>query len=186
MNWAPRRAHLALSALVLLLGACGSLPPVADSTDNGTAEPAGGSDLRYPPPEGAPAQDPAAQPPDAVDPAAQEAERRAAASRAASYALLEESREAALTGNRAAAIGYVERALRLSPREPGLWIELGRLQLPDAPLAAQRYARKALALCTPEEPSYQAAWLLIADAKEQDGDPGAAEAIRDRFRSMQG
>ena len=185
MSKVTRGTFPPFAALVLLLGACGTLPPLPETSEDSASSP-GGPDLRYPLPEGSEASDPEALPPEVIDPVAQEAQRRAAASRAASYALLEESREAALTGNRAAAIGYIERALRLSPREPSLWVELGRLQMPDAPLVAQRYARKALALCTPEDPSYREAWLLIADAKERDGDPGAAEAIRDRFRSMQG
>ena len=100
--------------------------------------------------------------------------------------MLEQSREAESGGNRAAAIAYLERALRLTPRSAELWIELGRLQLPGAPVAAQRYARKALTLTAPDTLTYQQAWLLIADAKELDGDPGSAEAIRDRFRTGTG
>ena len=53
-------------------------------------------------------------------------------------------------------------------------------------MAAQRYARKALTLTAPDTLTYQQAWLLIADAKELDGDPGSAEAIRDRFRTGTG
>ncbi|MEM6709697.1 MAG: hypothetical protein AAF648_13020 [Pseudomonadota bacterium] len=112
------------------------------------------------------------------------ASRRAATN--ASFALLDESRAALEAGDRTAAIGHIERALRLSPREATLWVELGRLQLPDDPGAAQRFARKAIALSDQNTPAYVAAWLLLADAKEQEGDPAAATSIRDRFSRVNG
>lgn len=174
--------------VLLLLAGCGSSGQAPPVWHERASDPALNDDLRKPLPQtadGTPvlSEEQAMPAQQAADAGAQTS---ADASSAASYALLDQSTAADAAGNRTAAIGYVERALRLSPRDPILWIRLGRLQLPDAPLPAQRYARKALALTTPDTPSYRNAWLLIADAKELDGDRASAEAIRDRFRTLTG
>lgn len=183
-NALPARATLLLLVSALLLCGCESRQPRSwpDTPDS-----ADGPDLRVPLPPADPVLEPDPTVPGgaaAQVPSAERSERQA--SRTASYALLEQSREAEAEGNRAAAITYLERALRLTPRAADLWIALGHLQLPGAPLAAQRYARKALTLTAPESDDYRQAWLLIADAKEIDGDETSADAIRDRFRTGTG
>ncbi|MEM1432685.1 MAG: tetratricopeptide repeat protein [Pseudomonadota bacterium] len=177
------RSFLSL-VLTLLLCGCPSSPPRPPLDGNGGTT---GPDLRVPLPDddtAATEASGAGPGTDATTTDTGSASRQA--SQTASFALLEQSRDAEATGNRAAAITYLERALRLTPRSAVLWIELGRLQLPGAPVAAQRYARKALALTRQDTETYQQAWLLIADAKELDGDRASAEAIRDRFRTGTG
>lgn len=104
----------------------------------------------------------------------------------ATLALLRNSRQAASNGDRSTAIAYVERAIRLEPRRPALWLELGRLQLPEAPAAAERYARKALALTGDNPLLARDAWLLIAEAKAEAGDAAGAAQIRQRYRTFKG
>jgi hypothetical protein len=104
----------------------------------------------------------------------------------ATLALLRDSRQAASNGDRSTAIAYVERAIRLEPRRPALWLELGRLQLPESPAAAERYARKALALTGDAPLLERDAWLLIAEAKAEAGDTAGAAQIRQRYRTFKG
>ncbi|MFK7913090.1 MAG: tetratricopeptide repeat protein [Pseudomonadales bacterium] len=104
----------------------------------------------------------------------------------ATLALLRDSEAARQRGDTSSAIAYVERAIRLEPRRPDLWVELAKLQLPDKPVAAERYARKALALAGDNVIKQRAAWLVIADAKQARGDTVGATEIRDRYRTFKG
>ena len=104
----------------------------------------------------------------------------------ATLALLRDSEAAQARGDNGSAIAYVERAIRLEPRRADLWVELAKLQLPEKPVAAERYARKALALAGANPLSQRAAWLVIADAKAARGDTDGATEIRDRFRTYRG
>lgn len=104
----------------------------------------------------------------------------------ATLALLRDSASAKERGDTGTAITYVERAIRLEPRRADLWVELARLQLPGKPVAAERYARKALALAGTRMDWQRDAWLVIADATEERGDAAAAEAIRDRYQTYRG
>lgn len=156
---------------VLALGGCnsnqlpapGPIPPVEDRSDGPGAE--GLPDATVGPTEPATPRSDASQ---------------------ATLALLRESESAQARGEQSTAITYVERAIRLEPRRSDLWLQLARLQLPDQPVAAERYARKALSLAAGNEASSRAAWLVIADAKQAAGDAAAAEAIRDRYRILRG
>jgi tetratricopeptide (TPR) repeat protein len=65
----------------------------------------------------------------------------------ASGALLEQSRAQRAAGSIPAARASLERALRLDPNNPALWLELGELELQTGNLGqAATLARKAMAL----------------------------------------
>jgi len=65
----------------------------------------------------------------------------------ASLALLEQSRGQRAAGSLAAAASSIERALRIDPNNPELWLELGEIKLEDGdPLQAEQMARKAMTL----------------------------------------
>ncbi|MEM1229731.1 MAG: tetratricopeptide repeat protein [Pseudomonadota bacterium] len=164
------RCSPALLTAALLLGGCTTQKGLP-----GPAEPVGGAPPIYPTIEqrapGAGAATPGAPRSDASQ---------------ATLALLDRSRRAASAGDRSNAIAYVERALRLEPKDPRLWLELARLQLPQAPTAAERYARKALALAPRDAILERDAWLLIAEAKAEAGDAAGAATIRQRYRTFRG
>jgi tetratricopeptide (TPR) repeat protein len=63
------------------------------------------------------------------------------------------------------AAATVERALRIEPENPLLWIELGQVHLAEgnAPTAEQM-GRKAVALATGDPNAQSASWRLIGDA----------------------
>jgi tetratricopeptide (TPR) repeat protein len=75
------------------------------------------------------------------------AERPVDGSRAASNVLLERSRAARAAGRYDAAAASIERALRITPNDPSLWLELAEIKLAagDSQQAAIM-ARKAVSL----------------------------------------
>ena len=159
---------------------------------------AGGCATGYPPP--APPDTPAPEarpdappatpaPPPTAEPAPPA--RPASNTEAPTLALLRQSRRAADGGDLAGAIAYVERAIRLNPRDATLWLALARLQLQAGqPARAEQLAQKAIALAGEngdgQGDGRRAAWLLVADAKEAQGQAEAAARIRERWRTYRG
>lgn len=169
MNIANQLPGLLLVGALLALGGCATqrastIPPTGEQT---TAPPI------YP--------DVQTTTPDPTSPSVPRSDTSVA-----TLALLRDSAAANERGDTGTAIAYVERAIRLEPRRPDLWLELAKLQLPDKPLAAERYARKALALAGTDVLVQRSAWLVIADAKQTRGDARGAAEIRERYRSYQG
>src|SRR5215470_980604 len=99
---------------------------------------------------------------------------------AASSALVTQAHAQAAGGDFGQAAATLERALRIEPDNPLLWIELGRLRLSDNnPAQADAMGRKALALSTGDATTQASAWQLIAEALKAQGKNGeAAEAER--------
>lgn len=105
----------------------------------------------------------------------------------ATLALLQQSERAARSGELDTALAYAERAVRLDPRRADLWTRLAELTLADGdPDTAIRYANKALSLAAERLDWQRDAWLIIADARERQGDSDAARAIRERWQTHRG
>ena len=105
----------------------------------------------------------------------------------ATLALLEDSRTAEARGDHQAAINYLERAIRIEPRDPELWVKLADQQVRSGnPDAAIQQAHKAIALAGTRVDWQRAAWLVIADAEEARGDFEAAATIRRKWRTIKG
>jgi tetratricopeptide (TPR) repeat protein len=96
----------------------------------------------------------------------------------AASSLVTQARTQAGSGEFGPAAATLERALRIEPGNPLLWIELGRVRLAENNAAqADAMGRKALALATGDAAAQAAAWHLIADSLHARGrDPEAAEA----------
>ena len=163
-----------VACLLLALGGCAltrsppTFPAPAPGTPSTTPAPAPqapGTAVPQPPP---PPQHPPAPPP------------RQFHLSAASSALLTQAHAQAAGGDFGQAAATVERALRIEPDNPLLWIELGRLRMSDNnPGQADAMGRKALALSTGDASTQASAWQLIADALKAQGKNGeAAEAER--------
>jgi hypothetical protein len=97
---------------------------------------------------------------------------------AAATALVETAHRQASGGNTGQAITTIERALRIEPDNPLLWIELGSVHQ-----SAGRYdqagsmGRKALQLATGDPQAQSGAWHLIAESfKARDRNQEALEA----------
>ena len=98
----------------------------------------------------------------------------------ATSALVTQAHQQAASGDTAQAAATLERALRIEPDNPLVWVELGRVRLAENnPAQADAMGRKALALATGDPAAQSSAWHLIADALRARGDNGgAAEADR--------
>ena len=152
------------ACLGVLLCACGPLPPRAPEgpygQGPGTAQPAPGT----PAPPAAPNA-----------PAPRQFHLGTAAS-----ALVTQAHHQAAGGDYGQAAATLERALRIEPDNPLVWVELGRVRLAENNgLQADALGRKALALATGDPAAQGAAWRLIADSLRLRGrNVDAAEADR--------
>jgi Flp pilus assembly protein TadD len=83
----------------------------------------------------------------------------------ASSALVKQAHTQSAGGDFGSATATVERALRIEPDNPLLWIELGQVHLAEgnAP-QAESMGRKAVALATGDPGAQAASWRLIGDA----------------------
>lgn len=89
---------------------------------------------------------------------------------AASKALVTQAQTQAANGDVSTAAATIERALRIEPSNPLLWIELGRLREREGSYAqAESLGRKALSLATGDARVQSSAWRLIADALRSRG-----------------
>jgi Tfp pilus assembly protein PilF len=103
----------------------------------------------------------------------------------ASSALVTQAHQQAGSGDFGQAAATLERALRIEPDNPLVWIELGRLRLAENnPAQADAMGRKALALATGDASAQSAAWRLIADALRARGDNGGAADAERRAASL--
>ncbi|HZO21422.1 MAG TPA: hypothetical protein VFB37_02885 [Steroidobacteraceae bacterium] len=96
----------------------------------------------------------------------------------ASTALVAQAHKAANSGDFGLAAATIERAMRIEPDNPLLWIELGRVRLNAADYSqADSMGRKALSLATGDPHAQSSAWRLIADSLRALGrNPEAADA----------
>lgn len=84
----------------------------------------------------------------------------------AGQALLEQGRAQRRAGDLPQASASLERALRIEPDQPALWLELGQLRFEEGNFAqAEQMGRKALSLAPEEGLVRQKASRLIADAQ---------------------
>ena len=147
---APAPARAVVLVAILASSACASLG-VAPPRPATTTAPA-----PLPPPESAPLPEPTPfpQPPPTPPPAAPPSQngsvvapRPQSDASSASSLLLEQSRVQRAAGSLPAARASLERALRLDPNNPAVWIEIGELELQSGNNAqAAAMARKALTL----------------------------------------
>ncbi len=154
---AKRLAILIILAVAAALGACSTPGPPTASHPPGTP---------VPPPTGT-AAGPAAPGAAAITspgPPAAPPPRQFHLGTAASALVTQAHRQAA-GGDYGQAATTLERALRIEPDNPLLWIELGRVRMGENNAAqADAMGRKALALATGDPAAQASAWRLIADS----------------------
>ncbi len=99
---------------------------------------------------------------------------------AASQALVTQAHQQSAGGDYGGAAATLERAQRIEPDNPLLWIELGRVRLGENnPAQAEAMGRKALALATGDPSAQSQGWHLVADSLRARGRNGeAADADR--------
>ncbi|MGO9988653.1 MAG: tetratricopeptide repeat protein [Steroidobacteraceae bacterium] len=151
------QAHASLRTCAVLLAAaaltagCSLFRPTVPSPPPAATEP---SQPPMPPPAPAPLT-PRPPPPPAHENTLSPATR----------ALVTQANAQAAHGDLPAASSTLERALRIEPNNPLLWVELGRLRLSENdPHQAEVCGRKALALASADRGAQGQAGRLLADA----------------------
>jgi tetratricopeptide (TPR) repeat protein len=169
------RQAVALAACASLLAGCQSLfgPPVSrprGPSPSGTTQPS--------PNTPTPPSQPTPTPPQPTPPAPQAPKEFHLS--AASAALVKQGRAQSLKGEYPAAIATLERALRIEPNNPLVWLELGQVHLSAKnEQQAESMARKAIALATGNPAVQASGWRLIGDAYRARGrDLDATEAYQ--------
>jgi tetratricopeptide (TPR) repeat protein len=140
------------------------------------------------PPHGSPAEPPAtgtaAQPGPGEAPSAPPPQRTFRLSHAAS-ALVSQARRQSGAGDYDQAAATLERALRIEPDNPLVWIELGRVRLAERDGAqADALGRKALTLAAGDLAAQASGWHLIADSLRVRGRNQEAEDAERRAGSL--
>jgi Tfp pilus assembly protein PilF len=97
---------------------------------------------------------------------------------AASKALVAQAQTQLNSGNDALAAATIERAMRIEPDNPLLWIELAKVRQDSGnPAQAENLARKALSMSAGDGKTQAAAWRVIAESYRARGrNPEAREA----------
>jgi tetratricopeptide (TPR) repeat protein len=148
-------SHAVLLAALACLAGCESPGP-----RSGGPGPGGGPTLPAPPGGSAERERPAPGP---ARPAAPAARRYALGTAAGS--LVTQARAQLARGEPALAAATLERAMRIEPDNPLLWIEFGKLRQAQGNAAqAEAMGRKALARAGGDPATEAAAWRVIADS----------------------
>ena len=103
----------------------------------------------------------------------------------ASRALVTQAQTQRQKGDLPGATVSLERALRIEPNNPLLWIEMGRLRMDQRNYPqAENMGRKALAMSVGDDRTQAAAWQLVGDSlKARDKNP-QAQAAYDRAKAL--
>jgi hypothetical protein len=171
-----------VAVALLALGGCSLVEPVPAPSRTPVPSPAPST---TPAPLPAPTPLP---PPAETTPPAQTAPAPAPAQRTyrlgpAAQSLVTQARAQVDRGDLEGAAGTLDRAIRIEPRNPLLWIELATVHLEQKQAKqAEGYGRKALSLATGDRRAQQQASKVIADALRAQGRAKEARAFDDRAR----
>ena len=103
----------------------------------------------------------------------------------ASKALVGQAQAQRKKGDLPGATVSLERALRIEPNNPLLWIEMGRLRMDQHNFPqAESMGRKALSMAVGDNRTQSAAWQLIADALKARGRNPQAQEAQERAREL--
>jgi len=159
------------------------------SSGHGGAKPPSGSApvLTSAPPVTPPA--PGEEPAIAAPPPAQLPHERprvpAATLGPASKALVAQAQTQRKKGDLPGATVTLERALRIEPSNPLLWVEMGRLRMDQRSYAqAEGMGRKALAMSVGDDRTQSQAWQLIADSLRARGQNSQAQEALERAKAL--
>jgi hypothetical protein len=96
----------------------------------------------------------------------------------ATRSLVAQAQAQSAAGNDALAAGTLERALRIEPNNPLIWIEMAKLRQEEGNAAqAENLARKALSMASGDPRTQASAWRVMADTYRARGrNPEAREA----------
>ncbi len=85
------------------------------------------------------------------------------------------------------ALSTTERALRIDPTHPHLWLLLGQIQLDRGNyIQAEQLARKSITLAGRNNELKARSWRLIQEARRRRGDEAGAEDALEKARELEG
>lgn len=132
------------------------------------------------PPETRPGEPPSTTPEPTPPPVAREPTLGAA-----SRALVSQAQTQMATKNYIVAAASIERALRIEPDNPLLWIELGKVRFAEGNFVqAENMARKAVSMSVNAPRAQSSAWRLIADSYRARGKNIEAQEAQARADSL--
>jgi Flp pilus assembly protein TadD len=100
---------------------------------------------------------------------------------AASRALVSQAQTQLAAKNYTVAAASIERALRIEPDNPLLWIELGKVRQAEGNYAqAENMGRRAAALAANAPKTHSQAWSLVAEALRAQGKNAQAREAEER------
>jgi Tfp pilus assembly protein PilF len=104
---------------------------------------------------------------------------------AASRALVNQAQIQMQTKNYVVAASSIERALRIEPDNPLLWIELGKVRFAEGNyVQAENMARKAVSMSVNAPRAQSSAWRLIAESYRARGKNIEAQEAQSRADSL--
>ena len=152
------RTTLLAAAMLMLLTACPSLRAPPPDFPEGPSAPSGAPGSAQPVPSTPNAPAPPGEPPPRPVP-------KQYRLGPASTALVAQAHKQMTGGDFGLAAATIERAMRIEPDNPLLWIELGRVRYTSGDYSqADSMGHKALALATGDVQAQASAWRLIADS----------------------
>lgn len=100
-------------------------------------------------------------------------------------ALVDRAHQASTRGDLATAESYLERGLRIEPRNPQLWHYLAKVNLfQGRHQQAISMAKRSLALASSQQQLQADNWRIIAHAYKVMGDPAAADQAMENARRL--
>ena len=174
-----RRLPLAAVALSLTLGACAVPQPyrVPAPQPSPPESPSGGTPATTTP---APTPEAIPQPAPAPAPVVKEPTLSSA-----SRALVAQAQSQLAAKNFPVAAASIERALRIEPDNPLLWLELGKVRQEEGNyVQAENMARKALSMSVNAPRAQSTAWKLIADSYRARGKNVEAQDAQRRSETL--
>lgn len=172
------KARFSILVIAATLAAC--TVPQPYEPPRPTPEPAptpGGTPVETQPvPPPPPIEEPTPLPPPVV---------REPALGAASRALVSQAQQQAAAQNFAMAAATIERALRIEPDNPLLWIELGKVRQAEGNYQqAENMGRKAASMAVNAPKTQAAAWELVAESLRAQGKNVQAQEAQARADQM--
>lgn len=177
---------------VIGLSAC-SIAPFHDAKSAGTPSgggtsgpgPGGGPVLTKPPEGPAPETQPPIEVPAPAPLPRERPHTPPATLSPASRALVAQAQSQRSRGDLPGATVSLERALRIEPNNPLLWIEMGRLRMDQANFPqAESMGRRALSMAIGDDGTQAQAWDLIGDSLKARGKNPQAEEAFARAREL--
>ena len=181
--------------LAAVTGGCAIEPFQKDSgkAAGGQAEstqrPAGSGPVLTPPPptvETPPAEaEPAVDGPPPAPPPRERPKVAPATLSPASKALVSQAQAQRKKGDLPGATVSLDRALRIEPNNPLLWIEMGRLRMDQRNYPqAENMGRKALAMSVGDDRTQSMAWQLISDSLRARGKNIQAQEATEKAKAL--